>query len=455
MINSTKPLGQRGSVLVAIILMFPFLALIAALYMGLSVSSFQNARSGEFRTHAQLATDAGLDIALQEINNDNSWLGTAGEVEVNNNSEVRTTYEITVADVGDNKEVTGIGRTYSPVGNTTPDSTITIKVDLRPVTSGNFSLVTGVGGLYMTNNSKILGGDVHVNGEISMTNSAQIGLSSNPANLSVANQNCPDPPDATYPRICNEGESPEPIEMLLTSHIFGDVQANNQVDGSGMSDPGLTAGSGVSALPLPPHDRDAQKAAVAVERTGSDASCWGSQTKTWAANTKINGDVNLSNSCQVTVEGDVWITGNFNMSNSTQIRVADSLGGTRPNIMIDGSNGVTFSNSSTLVSNSSDTGFQVITYWSDTTCTPDCTDVTGQDLYDSRDRTTISLSNNAEGPHTIFYARWSRVLVNNSGQIGALVGQTVRMSNSATITFGTSVGTSTTYWVIDGYRRVF
>jgi hypothetical protein len=49
------------------------------------------------------------------------------------------------------------------------------------------------------------------------------------------------------------------------------------------------------------------------------------------------------------------------------------------------------------------------------------------------------------------------VNVANTGSIGALVGQTVQLQNSGTISFGTSVvtGGGTTAWIIDGYRRVF
>jgi hypothetical protein len=165
--------------------------------------------------------------------------------------------------------------------------------------------------------------------------------------------------------------------------------------------------------------------------------------------------VTVSNNCIVTVEGDVWITGTLTVSNSAQLVVSNSLGTTRPNLMIDGSV-VNFNNSALLKSNTSSTGFQIITYRSSPSCSPDCGTLTGQELYNSRNLTTINLNNSASGPNTIFYARWTRVTVNNSGAIGALVGQTVQLSNSSTITFGTSVpGGSTTSWVIDRYRRTF
>jgi hypothetical protein len=83
--------------------------------------------------------------------------------------------------------------------------------------------------------------------------------------------------------------------------------------------------------------------------------------------------------------------------------------------------------------------------------------VTGTDLYNGRNTTTIQLSNNAEGPNTEFYARWSRVQLSNGGNIGALVGQTVELNNSAAVTFGTEVSgvSGVVGWVIDSYKRDF
>jgi hypothetical protein len=445
---------QRGSALVSIIIMFPFLILLVALYMQLSVSNFNISRRDQFRTHAQFATDAGTDYAVQQIAADPDWLGTGSQIDVHNNGTVRTTFEVTVADVdADTKTITSVGRSFTPIGASVPRSSVTIKTDLRAVTSGNFSVVTGVGGLYMSNSAKILGGAALVNGEVVMSNTAQIGLSTAPITLDVAHQTCPNPPNASYPQVCGPSENGQPISLSGSAHIYATVRANNQTSTAGMSDPGLTASSGVTPGAMPPHDRDAQKAAVASTINASDAGC-SSGTKTWTANLKIEGNVVVSNSCQVTVEGDVWITGTLTVRNSAQVKVADSLGSTRPDVMIDGSS-AQFQNSAVLASNSSGTGFQIITYRSSPSCSPDCADVTGQELYNSRNLTTINLQNNASAPNTIFYARWTRVTLSNSGQVGALIGQTVQLTNNATITFGASVGSGPTFWVIDNYRRTF
>jgi Tfp pilus assembly protein PilX len=448
--------NQRGSIILVFLLTLPFLIMMAMYYMHLSLTSFQVARFDQLHTEAQLAADAGADYAVEQISQDNTWSGTASDVQLQNANNVRTTFSATVSGDSDKKTVEVTGKTYWPASSTNPNRTVKIAVDLRPVKSGSYSLVTGEGGLVMDNNAKIVSGDVFVNGTIALSNSAQIGLSTSPVSVEVADQACPQPADSTYPRVCASGEGAQPIDINNSAHIYATVKATNQTDGSNMSDNGLVANSTVAPKSLPSYDRAAQEAAVVNNLTGSQASCSGSQNITWQANTKITGNVTLSNQCKVTVKGNVWITGNLNASNSSQLIVDDSLGSTVPNIMIDGSGGAVFSNSAKLVSNSSDTGFEIYTFYSKASCSPDCSSVTGTDLANSRSVTTISLSNNSSAPNTTFYAYWSKVQIANAGQIGAIIGQTVELSNNSAITFGnsTALGGPTT-WVIDGYRHLY
>ena len=452
-----KILKPDGQVLISLLVVLPSLILIVAAYLSLSANSFSLSRQDQLHSHAQLAADAGADYAVEQIKADANWNSTSGETELHNDGSIKVTYSATSVDNSpSSKTVTIIGRSYWPADSVNPSSSVTIKVDLRPSESGNYSVVSGQGGLIMSNSSKITGGDVLINGEITLSNSSQIGLSNESANIDVANQICPIPADATYPRLCNAGENDNPISISNSAKIYGTVKANHQSNGSGMSNPGLTASSGVTPQALPAYDRDAHKAAVATTITGSAASCSGSQSKTWAANTKVTGNVTMSNGCQVTIEGNIWITGNLSVSNSSKIKVADSLGGTQPVIMVDGSTGVSLSNGSKIVSNASSIGAKLITYWSSASCSPDCTDVIGTDLNTSRDIRTIHLSNSSEGAQSVFYARWTKLHLSNGGQVGAVVGQTIYMTNSSTVTFGTSTGGGgSTTWVPSGYRRSF
>lgn len=449
---SMQKLNDSGAVLISVVIVLPFLIIIAFNYTRLGANNIGLARKDIFRTQTQMVADAGLDYGMQQITQNNSWLGTGSEITFDTQSNTKTTYQVTVSDVtSDRKLMASTAKLYQPVTATTPLTTLTINADLRKVSSGEYSVVSGVGGLIMSNSAKILGGDVLINGKVTMSNSSQIGLTTNPVNLEVAHKTCPVPPNATYPRLCTSGENGQPISLQNSAKIYGNVKANNQTNGANMSNPGLTASSGVAAQDLPFHDRNAQKAAIASTQTGSSSGCSGG-TKSWSANLKITGDVTISNSCKVTVSGNVWITGKLEIKNSSEMIVSNTLGTTRPVVMVDGDT-AKFNNSSILRSNSSSTGFQVINYKSDASCSPDCADVTGSDLFNSQADTTIELDNSASGPNTIFYSKWTKVLVKNSGQIGALVGQTVELSNSGTITFGTSTGTGTSYWILDGYRR--
>lgn len=444
--------NQKGTILLIFIITLPFTILMVLYYMSLSLTSYQVGRFDQLHTEAQLAADAGADYAIEQLATNSSWTGSAGEVTLHSDSKLRTTFSASVSSSSSSKTIAVTGRTYWPASSVTASRSVSINVNLYPVTTGNYSIVAGAGGLIMSNNSKVVGGNALINGSITMSNSAQIGLSTNPVNVQVADQICPNPPDATYPRICNSGENGQPISINNTAHIYGSVTATNQTNGNGMSNSGLVAGGSIAPQALPTYDRASQKAAATNNLTGTAASC-SNGSLTWPANTKITGDVNISNKCSVTINGNVWITGNLNLSNSAQLVVSNTVATTRPNIMIDGSTGLTLSQSSQVVANSSNTGVEFYTFYSKASCSPDCTSVTGTDLANSRTLSTITMSNSASAPNSILYAYWSQVQLSNSGQIGAVIGQTIQLSNTATITFGTSSGIGSTTWVVKGYSR--
>jgi hypothetical protein len=226
-----------------------------------------------------------------------------------------------------------------------------------------------------------------------------------------------------------------------------------------MYNPGLVAGNPPPAS-LPDYDRNAQVTAVSHTITGASQSC-SLGTRTWEANTKITGDVTISGLCIVTVKGNVWITGNLLLRNSAILLVPPGVT-TPPVIMVDGASGLTMRNGASLIANLNlpPVGFKFITYASSVSCSTaasNACDVTGVDLYNSRDLTTISIENSASGAETEFYAHWSKVKLDNTGNVGALVGQTVELQNSAAITFGASVDgfTGPLAWVVKSYKRVF
>jgi hypothetical protein len=189
--------------------------------------------------------------------------------------------------------------------------------------------------------------------------------------------------------------------------------------------------------------------------TDAQASCSGNQTATWAANVHITGnDVSLSNNCVVTVKGNVWINGGLSLSNKA-VLIADPSLATPPTIMIDGADGLTFSNQSIAAANASGVGFEFITFWSTAACSPDCANVTGTDLANSQTKPTISLDNQGLGASSTFYARWTEVTLGNSGSLDSLLGQTVKLNNTGSITFGSGSGSGGSFtWDIRYYEQL-
>lgn len=469
---------SHGFIMPVLLFTVAFIVTIVALVGSLSLTTHNLATREAYKVNAQLAADAGLDIGIHRFNLDNAWTGTSSsdpgwsgvgrEINLLDTPKLRTTYETTILDGSnaDNKILSVTARSYSPTTATTPKIKRKYEVDLRKVTTGTgpSSVVTGVGGLVLNNNAKITGGDVVVNGTINVGENAQIGLSTTPEanaiNIRVAHTNCPNPADSTYPRVCNSGENGQPITINNNGKIYADVRATNQTNGTNMFNPGLIANQTVEPVTLPAYDREAQKAAVTqtLSSTNSTIDCGNNQTKTWPANVKITGDVSLGNNCTVNISGNVWLTGNLTFGNNAKLKVPDSVNTTRPTIMIDGSSGLVLGNNGTVEVNNVGTGIYFITYWSNASCSPDCTNVTGTDLKNSQDVVKIDLRSNGSAPGSILYSRWSRVKVANNGTIGAVAGQSIELGNNAVINFTASVPGSnnlTVTWVKRGYMRVF
>lgn len=467
---TTDTKRQHGGFIMPILLLtIAFTITLIVIVGSFSLTTYNLSTRENFRTSAQFAVDAGLDESLRLLNaNPTAWTGTIGEVVVLDTDYIRTTYETIVEDgaTADKKTLAVTARTYSPSSSGTPKITRKFKLDVQAVTSGTgpSSVVTGVGGLILNNNAKITGGDVVVNGTVSIASNAQIGLSTTPSsnaiNVRVAHTNCPVVADATYPRVCASGENGQPISISTNGKIYADVRATNQTTSTSMFNPGLIPNQTVDPLTMPDYDRDAHKAAVAqtLASTHSTIACGNNQTKTWPANIKITGNVTMGNNCTINLSGNVWITGNLTFGNNSRIVVPNSLGTTTPVVMIDGSGGMTISNNGTVQINNTGTGIYFIAYWSAATCSPDCTSVTGADLKNSQNIVKINLSNNGSAPGSILYARWSRVSVSNNGAIGAVAGQSIYLGSNAVINFTASVPGSdnlTQTWVKRGYMRVF
>jgi hypothetical protein len=457
---------EEGYVLLLTLITTIFLFIALSGILSLSVSNLSGAKRSMFDTEALYAAEMGVDNAMYQLNSSNgSYTGTTScpigssgaKTAFSSTVKGKGTYQtcITAGGVAHEYIIYSTGTVYRTASATAAVSVRKLKVVVTgTAVSSTYFVQTGPGGLIMSNSASILGTNIAIGGYLTMSNSAKIGSMTQPVtSLTVANERCPTTGGATYPQICANGANPNPITMGGTSHIYGNVTANNQTNtySSAITNGGVVGTSGAVPPTLPSYDRVAQVNAVTNNLTGANASCSGNGTTvTWPANVKITGNVTTANSCHIIVTGNAWITGKFSMSNSSDIKPA-STATTAPVIMVDGSGGVSTGQTSSIGVNSTNVGLEFITFYSAGSCTTGttsgtyCDTLTGDNLKTTQATTTISLGNQSSAPGAILFAKYTEADLAQGGSIGAVNAQTINLSNSSTITVSGVTVTSSTY----------
>jgi hypothetical protein len=435
--------------------------------LSLSELNLSSAKRAMYDISALNVAEAGADNAVFQLNSSGgSYTGTntscpisgTGSHPVTQYSDTvkgKATYEscVTAGTIANEKIMYITGKVYRRSTDASPIAARKLRIVAEGTVSAGYVVQTGPGGLIMKNSASIANGPINIGGFLTMSNTATIGSAGSPIATNVANMRCPSPATSTYPTICGSGVLTNPITMNNSAHIYGAVSANGQTNSSGMSNTGLVASSGVGAVVLPDYDRTTQKGAVASTITAAAASCSGSSSVTWPANVHITGSVTMKNNCTVTASGNAWIDGSLSLSNNAILQTNSAVSST-PTIMVDGSGGLSLSNQSKIASNASHIGFQIITFYSTAPCSPNCSSVTGSDLYNSQSVTTVSIGNQGGAANTTFYARWTELDLINGGTIGAILAQTINLSNTGNITFGTStIGAGTTSYDVKYYEQ--
>ncbi len=459
----------------------PTVLIITAVLMGIGfvllsaiTGQYTLASDSVYTDNALQTAEAGVEQSVDQLNQSDSFSGySAPQTLFNNALQGYGVFTTTVANSPDDsnaKVIVSTGTVYHYGQTTNPVSTRKVKVTVVGTQSQGYSVLTGPGGLILSGSGSITNSQVYVNGTITLTGAASIGTQNQPLNVDAANYACPATGGATWPQLCT---TTQPISMAQSTHIYGTVCAtgqtstgpnNNIQPGNGGS--GLQVGCTAPQVSPPTYDRLAQINAVTTTGVGSnityDCSQWQSPNgfvRTWPANLKLTGNVNLASSCDLTVTGNVYITGNLTIGGSTHLRVANSLGTTRPVIMVDGT--INTGGSITPVANSSGTGVEFISFKSSKSCTVAttvatyCSAITGNDLFTSQSQTTVTVGGGGPGlAGFVFDSYWGTVVVTGSGNIGAAIGQVVNMSGSGTVTFGTQIGAGSKTWTISSYQII-
>lgn len=461
--------AQQGVVLMTVLFISLLLTFVGLSLADVAIAQFSRTSKNVFVSNALLAAEAGAEQTLFEFNQNNSFTGFTSETEFyNDNVQGRGTYQtaITNGSGPNEKIITSTGRTYRH-GSTEIENTRSVRVTVVGTVSPGYSVHTGVGGLILAGSANITNSKIYVNGGITMSGAARIGTAAQPLEVFVANQKCPagSNPGATYAVVCTSGQ---PISMSGSSRIYGSVCATGQTQSvfgsaniqTGTGGQGLIPNCTAPTTPMPTYDRAAHIAAMtttsAANNINVDCSQWQNPNgfvRTMPANTRLNGNANWSSSCDLTITGDVYITGNLDIGGSARIRIANSVGTDRPVIVVDGT--ITVGGSSQLIPNSSGTSAHFISFRSSAACTPTCATVTGTDLYNSQNLTTVNVAGAGNYPGTVFQSYWSKVVLGGSGNMGSALGQTVDLSGAGNIVFGTTLSTGTSTWTIRSYQYDF
>ncbi len=455
---------QAGSFLVAAIIMILFLTSIGLSIASLVALQYQHTRRQIYVQNAELVAEAGVEQSVHQLNNDDSFAGfTSAQQLFSNSTQGRGTYTTTIATNadGESKTIISTGNVYRHVADTSPYLTRQIKVVVVGTTASGYSVATGAGGLILGGNAAIANSSVYVNGLLDMSGTSTIGTQQNPVTVDVSNIACPlgSNPGPTYPSLCSGSE---PISMTNNVQIWGSVCAtgqtstgpNNNIQG-GNGGAGLEIGCISPHVPQPIYDR--QDIIDAVTTTGSGSSgtyaCSGSNKNViWPANLKLTGDVSIGLGCKtLTINGNVYITGTLTVNSSPKIIVADSLGTTRPIIIVDGT--IDVGGSASMIANTSGTGADFVSFKNNTgnpAATP-----TGNNLYSSQQMQNVKVNGSASTAGMIFDAYWSEVVLVGSGNIGAAAGQTVNMAGAGTVVFGTTLSSGSKTWSISSYQPLY
>lgn len=459
---------ESGWVLVSAIVVITFLTAIGLTLVGYVASQFQHSYYEAYAQNAQLTAEAGIEQSVNELNSSSNFTGySIPQIFFDNSTQGKGefTTSITVNSDAKSETIISTGSVFRNDSATTPYVTKSIKVVVVGTSSGGYSVITGPGGLILGGSANITNTNVYVGGTITLNGASKIGTYDKPVTVDAGNDACPtgSNPGPTYPQVCTTSQ---PINMSYSTNIYGTVCAtgqtstgpNNNIQ-SGNGGSGLQLGCTAPSVSAPTYDRLSQINSVTTTGSGDSNSyvCnnWPFD-RNWPSNLELTGNVNIGGSCSVTINGNVWITGNLTIGGASKITVADSLGTTRPVIMVDGT--ISVGGSAAMIANSSGTGIEFISFDSTNNCTIGttqatyCPNLTGNDLYNSQKLTTITVGGDVKLPGMIFDSYWSEVDLGGSGNVGAATGQTVYLDGAGSVVFGTTLASNQTTWTISSYE---
>lgn len=452
---------EQGLVLVMVMVMVAALMIIGLALISQSTSQYVLTHTTVANNNALYTAEAGIEQSIQSLNADSSFAGYgAAQTFFDTAPQGYGTYTTAITPASGNsnaKVITSTGKIYKYKNHTALLSTRIVQVTVVGTTAEGYSVLTGPGGLILSGSGNITNSSVFVGGKITLTGAAKIGTVAKPLEVNVGNKACPSTGGSTYPALCT---STQPISLAQSTNIYGTVCATGQTSKGpnnniqpGNGGQGLIIGCTAPDVSTPTYSRTNHINAMTTTASGTDntyvCNSW-PFTRTWPANLKLTGNVTIGSSCDVTIKGNAYITGDLRIGGASHVRVDDSVGATRPVILVDGT--ITVNGSASITANSLGTGLEFISFASNAPCGPACTTITGDDLYKTSTYPTVSVGGAVSVPGVVFNAYWGKATITGNGNIGSAVGQTVDLSGAGTVTFGTKLSSGVSTWTISSYQ---
>ncbi len=446
---------EHGVVFFTVLFVGLLLTFIGLSFVSVVLVQYQRSRESLFISNALLAAEAGIEQTVYAFNETGPSSGFSETEFYNDPQQGSGTYETTIAPgIAGERIVTSIGRTYNTKGVFEKERRV--KVTIVGTQSTQPNVYAGAGGLILSGAVKISNTDIYVEGFIQLSNSsASIGSASDLREIEARNVWCL--VGGSYPEPCPFGT--QPLTLNNNAKIYGHVCANGQTNTTGI----LTLDTGCTVLPRPnpfEYDRNAHIASMVPARTyapnNAAVACGNGDDTNWLDGTTITGSITLnSNSCELTISGDVYINGNLDLSKGT-VRVADGLT-TRPVIITDGT--ITTRNNLVILANDQGVGARLISFKckdNSGVAINGCSSLNDMALYNSRDLVTVDAKSSDGAIGSIFQSYWGQADIGASGNIASVVGQRVKLSGNGSVVFGDNLATETqSIWTIRSYQYDF
>jgi len=181
---------QSGMVIVSILVITLFLTALIYSLIVLANVNLTRARGRILLLEAQYAAESGADAAIATLNGGNdSYTGSASEVQVVSNSQYKATYTISVANGSNSKErvITAVGRLYAPANRSTANFVRSIEVTSQRTSSSSSTSVLSRNIIDVAASVKdVQAKDIFVNGYINLEKNSNNLIAEN---ITVADKN--------------------------------------------------------------------------------------------------------------------------------------------------------------------------------------------------------------------------------------------------------------------------